>query len=96
MIGFFGVAPALGKAIPTATSGPYGGNMDYRLFGPGTVGSSPCPRLGRFSDDRQSGHDRARRSKSSCKIISASRKACLRWLDKPEARNPRARDNLFK
>lgn len=32
MIGCFGVAPALGQAISTATSGPYGGNMDYRGF----------------------------------------------------------------
>lgn len=37
MIGCFGVAPSLGQAISTATSGPYGGNMDYRLFGPGTT-----------------------------------------------------------
>ena len=37
MIGCFGVAPGLKQAISTATSGPYGGNMDYRLFGPGTV-----------------------------------------------------------
>lgn len=28
--GCFGVAPAGGQAISTATSGPYGGNMDYR------------------------------------------------------------------
>jgi amidase len=35
MIGCFGVAPAMGQAISTATSGPYGGNMDYRLLGPG-------------------------------------------------------------
>ena len=41
MIGCFGVAPALGQAISTATSGPYGGNMDYRLFGPGTVVQFP-------------------------------------------------------
>ncbi|SEI14051.1 Acetamidase/formamidase [Rhizobium tibeticum] len=34
MIGCFGVAPSLGQAISTATSGEYGGNMDYRLFGP--------------------------------------------------------------
>ena len=33
MIGCFGVAPALGQAISTATSGPNGGNMDYRRFG---------------------------------------------------------------
>ncbi len=32
MIGCFGVAPAMGQAISTATSGPYGGNMDYRGF----------------------------------------------------------------
>ncbi len=32
MIGCFGVAPALGQAWSTATSGPYGGNMDYRGF----------------------------------------------------------------
>ncbi|MCB1379491.1 MAG: acetamidase/formamidase family protein [Alphaproteobacteria bacterium] len=32
MIGCFGVAPRLGQAISTATSGPYGGNMDYRGF----------------------------------------------------------------
>jgi acetamidase/formamidase len=36
MIGCFGVAPRLGQAISTATSGEYGGNMDYRRFGPGT------------------------------------------------------------
>jgi acetamidase/formamidase len=32
MIGCFGVAPDLGQAISTATSGPHGGNMDYRGF----------------------------------------------------------------
>ena len=37
MIGCFGVAPKLGQAISTATSGEFGGNMDYRLFGPGTT-----------------------------------------------------------
>ncbi|MFB2553408.1 acetamidase/formamidase family protein [Ensifer soli] len=37
MIGCFGVAPALGQAISTATSGEFGGNMDYRLFGPGAT-----------------------------------------------------------
>lgn len=37
MIGCFGVAPSLGQSISTATSGEYGGNMDYRLFGPGTT-----------------------------------------------------------
>ncbi|MEO6014007.1 MAG: acetamidase/formamidase family protein [Devosia sp.] len=36
MIGCFGVAPAGGQAISTATSGEHGGNMDYRRFGPGT------------------------------------------------------------
>lgn len=37
MIGCFGVAPALGQAFSTATSAENGGNMDYRLFGPGTT-----------------------------------------------------------
>ena len=32
MLGCFGVAPPRGQAISTATSGPYGGNMDYRGF----------------------------------------------------------------
>ena len=32
MIGCFGVAPAIGEAISTATSGRHGGNMDYRHF----------------------------------------------------------------
>ncbi|MEQ1899649.1 MAG: acetamidase/formamidase family protein [Devosia sp.] len=35
MIGCFGVAPEGDQAISTATSGPHGGNMDYRLLGPG-------------------------------------------------------------
>ena len=35
MIGCFGVAPDLGQAISTATSGRNGGNMDYRGFKPG-------------------------------------------------------------
>jgi amidase len=35
MIGCFGVAPAMGQSISTATSGPYGGNMDYRGLGAG-------------------------------------------------------------
>jgi acetamidase/formamidase len=35
MVGCFGVAPERGQAISTATSGPHGGNMDYRGFGPG-------------------------------------------------------------
>lgn len=30
-----------GRAISTATSGPYGGNMDYRGFGPGTTAYFP-------------------------------------------------------
>ncbi len=41
MLGCFGVAPPLGQAISTATSGPYGGNMDYRRFGPGTTAYFP-------------------------------------------------------
>jgi acetamidase/formamidase len=32
MLGCFGVAPCEGQAISTATSGPHGGNMDYRGF----------------------------------------------------------------
>ena len=41
MIGCFGVAPALGQAISTATSGPYGGNMDYPAFGAGAEAMFP-------------------------------------------------------
>ena len=41
MIGCFGVAPALNQAISTATSGSYGGNMDYPLFAPGTKAQFP-------------------------------------------------------
>jgi len=37
MLGCFGVAPDRGQAISTATSGPYGGNMDYRGFRPGVT-----------------------------------------------------------
>ena len=37
MIGCFGVAPAAGQALSTATSAQNGGNMDYRRFGPGAV-----------------------------------------------------------
>ena len=37
MIGCFGVAPALGQAISTATSAEHGGNMDYRRLGAGTT-----------------------------------------------------------
>lgn len=32
MVGCFGVAPARGEAISTATSGTHGGNMDFRYF----------------------------------------------------------------
>ncbi len=35
MIGCFGVAPAGGEFISTATSGHHGGNMDYNRFGEG-------------------------------------------------------------
>ena len=35
MVGCFGVAPARGEAISTATSGRHGGNMDVRFFGAG-------------------------------------------------------------
>ena len=41
MIGCFGVAPALGQAISTATSGPHGGNMDYRGFCEGATAYFP-------------------------------------------------------
>ena len=37
MLGCFGVAPPRGQAISTATSGPHGGNMDYRGFRTGTT-----------------------------------------------------------
>lgn len=37
MIGCFGVAPARGQAISTATSGEHGGNMDYRGFTAGVT-----------------------------------------------------------
>ncbi len=37
MLGCFGVAPADGQAISTATSAEHGGNMDYRGFGPGVT-----------------------------------------------------------
>lgn len=37
MIGCLGVAPPLGQAISTATSGEHGGNMDYRGFAAGTT-----------------------------------------------------------
>ena len=41
MLGCFGVAPAGGEAISTATSGPHGGNMDYRGFGPDVTALFP-------------------------------------------------------
>jgi amidase len=41
MIGCFGVAPGLGQAISTATSGRYGGNMDYRGFRAGVEAMFP-------------------------------------------------------
>lgn len=41
MIGCFGVAPAGGEAISTASSGPHGGNMDYRRFGEGATAMFP-------------------------------------------------------
>ncbi|MCS6847175.1 MAG: acetamidase/formamidase family protein [Anaerolineae bacterium] len=41
MIGCFGVAPAGGEAISTATSGPYGGNMDYNGFVAGVTAYFP-------------------------------------------------------
>ena len=41
MIGCFGVAPAGGEAISTATSGRNGGNMDYRGFAAGCSVSFP-------------------------------------------------------
>jgi amidase len=37
MIGCFGVAPDRGQAISCATSGPHGGNMDYRGFREGVT-----------------------------------------------------------
>ncbi len=41
MLGCFGVAPAGGQAISTATSGEHGGNMDYRGFVTGVVAYFP-------------------------------------------------------
>jgi len=40
-LGCFGVAPEHQQAISTATSGPYGGNMDYRGFIAGTTAYLP-------------------------------------------------------
>ena len=41
MIGCFGVAPAGGEAISTATPGPHGGNMDYRGWRDGATALFP-------------------------------------------------------
>jgi amidase len=41
MIGCFGVAPAGGEFVSTATSGSHGGNMDYNRFGEGCVAHFP-------------------------------------------------------
>ena len=41
MLGCFGVAPERGQAISTATSGPFGGNMDYRGFVAGATAYFP-------------------------------------------------------
>lgn len=41
MLGCFGVAPADGQAISTATSGEHGGNMDYRGFVDGVTAYFP-------------------------------------------------------
>ncbi len=41
MVGCFGVAPADGQAISTATSGQHGGNMDYRGYGEGVTAYLP-------------------------------------------------------
>lgn len=41
MLGCFGVAPARGEAISCATSGPHGGNMDYRGFRQGVTVELP-------------------------------------------------------
>jgi acetamidase/formamidase len=41
MLGCFGVAPARGEAISTATSAQHGGNMDYRGFTAGVAAYFP-------------------------------------------------------
>jgi acetamidase/formamidase len=41
MVGCFGVAPSGGQAISTSTSGPHGGNMDYRGFCDGVTAYLP-------------------------------------------------------
>ena len=46
MLGCLGVAPAGGQAISTATSGPNGGNMDYRRLGRGCTVAFPVDMAG--------------------------------------------------
>ena len=46
MLGCFGVAPARQQALSTATSGPYGGNMDYRACRAGSVVLFPVSEAG--------------------------------------------------
>jgi acetamidase/formamidase len=46
MLGCFGVAPARGEAISTATSGRHGGNMDYRGFKEGVTVYFPVAAVG--------------------------------------------------
>lgn len=46
MLGCLGVAPDGGQVISSATSGPHGGNMDYRGFKPGTTAYFPVFRPG--------------------------------------------------
>lgn len=41
MLGCFGVAPAGGEFVSTATSGHHGGNMDYNRFGEGVTAYFP-------------------------------------------------------
>jgi acetamidase/formamidase len=41
MVGCFGVAPSGGQALSSATSGPHGGNMDYRNFREGVTAYLP-------------------------------------------------------
>ena len=41
MLGCLGVAPPDGQAISTGTSGPYGGNMDYRGYVAGVIAYFP-------------------------------------------------------
>jgi amidase len=46
MVGCFGVAPDRRQAISTATSGPHGGNMDYRGFREGVIVYFPVAVVG--------------------------------------------------